>query len=108
MYHLKTDEHNKEVIMGKLDGVVRVVFATMALGMGVNFSGLTCTTGVPVLWTTTSKRVAEEVSSQCRQSTGRLQMFLCGKISVISGTLKGEEVFGEPSGSLKIPVAALL
>ena len=46
MYHSKTDEHNKEVIMtsmSKQDGVVRVVFATMALGMGVNFSGLTCT-----------------------------------------------------------------
>ena len=46
MYHSKTDEHNKEVIMtsmSKQDGVVRVVFATMALGMGVNFSALTST-----------------------------------------------------------------
>ena len=43
MYHSKTDDHNKEVIMqsmGKADGTVRVVFATMALGMGVNFVGL--------------------------------------------------------------------
>ena len=43
MYHSRTDEHNKEVIMqsmGKADGTVRVVFATMALGMGVNFIGL--------------------------------------------------------------------
>ena len=46
MYHSKTDDHNKEVIMtnmSKEDGIVRVVFATMALGMGVNFSGLTST-----------------------------------------------------------------
>ena len=36
----------REVIMTSMsgpDGVVRVVFATMALGMGVNFTGLTCT-----------------------------------------------------------------
>ena len=39
MYHANTPEHNKEVIMNRLtkpDGVVRVVFATVALGMGVN------------------------------------------------------------------------
>ena len=44
MFHAKTDDHNKEVIMKSLadpNGVVRVVFATMALGMGVSFSGLT-------------------------------------------------------------------
>ena len=43
MFHSKTDDHNKDVIMRsmtKTDGVVRVVFATMALGMGVNFAGL--------------------------------------------------------------------
>jgi len=34
MYHAKTDEHNKSVILSSL--------ATMALGMGVNFAGLTC------------------------------------------------------------------
>ena len=46
MYNSKTDDHNKEVMlksMNQLDGVVRVVFATMALGMGVDFKGLTCT-----------------------------------------------------------------
>ena len=46
MYHSKRDDHNKDVIMksmNKLDGVVRVVFATMALGMRVNFKDLTCT-----------------------------------------------------------------
>ena len=43
MYHSNTPPHNKEVIlqsMQKEDGVVRVVFATMALGMGVNFATL--------------------------------------------------------------------
>ena len=46
MYHSKTDDHNKHVIMqgmAKTDGTIRVVFATMALGMGVNFVGLTST-----------------------------------------------------------------
>ena len=46
MYHSKTDDHNKDVIMqgmAKADGTIRVVFATMALGMGVNFVGLTST-----------------------------------------------------------------
>ena len=43
MFHSDTPTHNKEVIlksMGKEDGVVRFVFATVALGMGVNFKGL--------------------------------------------------------------------
>ena len=46
MYHAKTDDYNKDVIMKSLadpKGVVRVVFATMALGMGVSFTGLTTT-----------------------------------------------------------------
>ena len=46
MFHAKTDEYNKDVIMKSLanpKGVVRVVFATMALGMGVSFTGLTTT-----------------------------------------------------------------
>ena len=43
MYHANTPAHNKEVIlnsMQKEDGVVRVVFATVALGMGVNLVGV--------------------------------------------------------------------
>ena len=43
MFHSCTDEHNKAVIMeslGKPDGVVRVLFATMAIGMGVDFKNL--------------------------------------------------------------------
>lgn len=37
MYHAHTPKHNKEVVlksMMKLDGVIRVVFTTVALGMG--------------------------------------------------------------------------
>ena len=40
MFHSNTPDHNKQVILKSLvkgDGVVRVVFATMALGMGVDF-----------------------------------------------------------------------
>ena len=43
MFHAQTPQHNKDVIlssMQKEDGIVRVVFATVALGMGVNFVGL--------------------------------------------------------------------
>ena len=43
MFHAQTPQHNKDVIlssMQKEDGVVRIVFATVALGMGVNFVGL--------------------------------------------------------------------
>ena len=43
MFHSSTSPHNKDVIlnsMTKPEGVVRVVFATMALGMGVNFVNL--------------------------------------------------------------------
>ncbi len=41
MFHAKTDDYNKSVIFHQ-EGTVRVVFATMALGMGVNFKDLTC------------------------------------------------------------------
>ncbi len=40
MFHSNTPHHNKDVILRSLtcpEGVVRVVFATIALGMGVNF-----------------------------------------------------------------------
>ena len=43
MYHSNTPQYNKDVIlrsMEKPDGVVRIVFATVALGMGVNPQGL--------------------------------------------------------------------
>lgn len=43
MYHSNTPQYNKDVIlksMEKLEGVVRIVFATVALGMGVNLKGV--------------------------------------------------------------------
>lgn len=43
MYHSGTADHNKKVIMKSMadvSGIVRVVFATNALGMGVNLAGL--------------------------------------------------------------------
>ena len=43
MFHANTPAHNKDVILRSMqiaDGVVRIVFATVALGMGVNFIGL--------------------------------------------------------------------
>lgn len=43
MFHANTALHNKDVIlksMQKADGIIRIVFATVALGMGVNFIGL--------------------------------------------------------------------
>ena len=43
MYHGSTPQHNKEVITQSLldpCGVVRVVFATLALGMGVDLQGV--------------------------------------------------------------------
>ena len=39
MFHSNTPQHNKDVILKSLrdpSGVVRVVFATTALGMGIN------------------------------------------------------------------------
>ena len=43
MYHANTSPHNKEVIQTSMldaDGVVRIVFSTIALGMGVNMVGV--------------------------------------------------------------------
>ena len=43
MYHAHTVPHNKQVIMSSMlraDGIVRIVFATVALGMGVNLVGV--------------------------------------------------------------------
>ena len=76
MFHSKTDDHNKDVIMrsmAKVDGVVQVVFAMMALGMGVDFIGLTSMIhyGAPGVLMTISRRVVEqeEVNHQHPPST---------------------------------------
>ena len=44
MYHSHTPAHKEAVLrsLQKADGVVRVVFATVALGMGLNVMGLNC------------------------------------------------------------------
>ena len=41
MFHANTPQHNREIILSSLskpDGVVQVVFAIVALGMGVKFA----------------------------------------------------------------------
>ena len=46
MFHSSTSDVNKQIILdglSKLDGTIHVVFATTALGMGVNFAGLRTT-----------------------------------------------------------------
>ena len=46
MFHSSTPKHNKDVVlksMTKEAGIVRIVFATTALGMGVHFVGLDST-----------------------------------------------------------------
>ena len=41
MYHAKTPSHNKDIkSMLDYNGVVQVVFCTVAPGVGVNFNGL--------------------------------------------------------------------
>ena len=45
MFHSNTPQHNKDIILQsflKPDGIVRVVFATIALGMGVNLQDVNC------------------------------------------------------------------
>lgn len=43
MFHSSTPQYNKDVILQSLlvpDGIVRIVFATVALGMGIDFHGI--------------------------------------------------------------------
>ena len=43
MYHSNMPVHNKDVILRSMlveDGIMRIVFATVALGMGKNFAGI--------------------------------------------------------------------
>ena len=53
MFHSSMPKHNKEVVlqsMTKESGIIRVVFATTALGMGVNFVGLYSTIHYGAPW----------------------------------------------------------
>ena len=56
--------------MSSLDGVVRIVFATIALGMGVDFKNLEFTAMPLSLSKITFKRVVEIISSLCPECIG--------------------------------------
>ena len=69
-YHGNTSKHNKEVIqksMQDADGIVRIVFATIALGMGVNMIAQFGTIVPPLVWMTICKRVAGVVVVETRR-----------------------------------------
>ena len=64
IFHSNTPKHNKDVVLRSMTnaaGIVRVVFATTALGMGVNFVGVYSTVHYGLLdrLMTTSRRVGE-------------------------------------------------
>ena len=65
MFHASTLQHTKYIILRSLlvsDGVVHVVFTTVALGMGVDLQDVNTVIhyGVPQSLKTTFRRVAEE------------------------------------------------
>ena len=63
MYHASTPQHNKDVILSSLskpDGVVKVIFATVALGMGINIYEMSIQSSIMEhhqVWKTISKKV---------------------------------------------------
>ena len=66
MYHAKIDDSDKDSIMSSLgdtNGKCRVVFCTVAFGMGVNISNIRYIIhyGPPLILTTTIKNVEEVV-----------------------------------------------
>ena len=76
MFHANTCQHNKDVILKSLlvsDGVVRVVFATVALGMGINLQNINTVIhyGAPQVWKITSRRVAKQGEWQSREKWRR-------------------------------------
>ena len=64
MFHASTPQHSKGVIMGSLPdchGTVRVVFASVAMGMGIDIHGVESSTMVlQAVLKTISKLVVEE------------------------------------------------
>ena len=40
MFHASTPQHSKDVIMPDCHGTVRVVFASVAMGMGIDLHGV--------------------------------------------------------------------
>ena len=62
LFHASTPQHSKDVIMGSLQdchGTVRVVFASVAMGMGIDLHGV-ARYNHP-LWCSKQKLVVEEV-----------------------------------------------
>ena len=79
MYHAKTPSHKKNVILKCMldeNGVVRVVFCTVARGMGVNFAGLNYILhyGALIIIRNVVK-LDEQENRQNLLSTGHLQIF---------------------------------
>ena len=80
MFHSSTCQHNKDIILKSLhvaDGVVCVVFATVALGMAIhsNTSTRSSIMELHIIWKTTSRRVEEQagvVKMLSQQFTGSL------------------------------------
>ena len=65
MFHASTTQHSKDVIMGSLQdchGTVRVVFACVAMGMGIDLYGVeqSSTMVLQAVLKTISKLVVEE------------------------------------------------
>ena len=64
MIHASTPQHSKDVIMGSLQdchGTVRIVFACVAMGMGIDLHGVDTIIhyGAPTVLKTISKLVEE-------------------------------------------------
>ena len=65
MFHASTPQHSKDVILGSLQdchGTVRVVFASVAMGMGIDLHGViqSSTMVLQAILKTVSKLVVEE------------------------------------------------
>jgi Lhr-like helicase len=94
MFHANTPQHNKEVILRSLtqpDGVVRVVFATVALGMGINLRDVNTIIHYGGAQSIAARRVGEEVDlvSQLAQLCfGRQKTAPCVKSWLVLETMK--------------------
>ena len=63
MFRASTPQHSKDLIMGSLQdcqGTVRVVFASVAMGVGIDLHGVNTTIMLQAVLKTISKLVVEE------------------------------------------------